>query len=387
MSIEDDKSPNETERRRLESLGALTPGIIHEFNNLLNIFVGNLGLIEERIHGDELLSQCIEDMHDASQRAARLCRLVQSQASGNVGEVSTFELNSLVEESATLVQAAFLKGAKLDLQLTPDLPELARTGPELRQALTTLLLNAAAPVMRQDATVEVRTALASEEDRAAEEVWEPLRGSEGKVLMVEAWIQGGEVENASPLEREGLEVPGFALSSAREIVRSLGGDLCWVESPSRGRRLRLLISCNGKAAAQAARQTASADRVLTFEGTVLVVDDEKSSRKVIGTILERLGSMVLAASSGEEALSIYEKHGEQIALVMLDMSMPGLGGKETFRRLSALDENVKVLVMSGYDEGTGLDGLKKEEVLGYLQKPFRLQGLKDKLVEILPGLS
>jgi CheY-like chemotaxis protein len=149
----------------------------------------------------------------------------------------------------------------------------------------------------------------------------------------------------------------------------------------------MLIPCNGEAAAQAARQKkASADRELVFEGMVLVVDDEKSSRKVISTILERVGSTVLTASSGEEALSSYEEHADQIELVMLDMSMPGLGGKETFRRLFAIDEKVKVLVMSGYDEHTGLNGLKKEEVLGYLQKPFRLQALMDKLVEILPRL-
>jgi CheY-like chemotaxis protein len=247
-------------------------------------------------------------------------------------------------------------------------------------------LNAAAPVIQQEATVEVRTALASEEDKAAEEVWEPLRSSEGETLMVEAGLQGGEAETASTLAGGG-EVPGLALFSAREIVRRLGGDLCWIESPSGGRRLRLLIPCNGEAAAKAAKQKkASADHELVFEGTVLVVDDEKSSRKVISTILERVGSTVLAASSGEEALSIYEEHGEQIELVMLDMSMPGLGGKETFHRLFALDENVKVLVMSGYDEHTGLDGLKKEGVLGYLQKPFRLQALKDKLIEIMPRL-
>jgi len=99
-----------------------------------------------------------------------------------------------------------------------------------------------------------------------------------------------------------------------------------------------------------------------------------------------VGSTVLTASSGEEALSIYEEHADQIELVMLDMSMPGLGGKETFRRLFAIDEKVKVLVMSGYDEHTGLNGLKKEEVLGYLQKPFRLQALTEKLIEILPRL-
>jgi CheY-like chemotaxis protein len=275
----------------------------------------------------------------------------------------------------------------LGVKNAPKFTQRNWAGPELRQVLTTLLINAAVPVMQQEATVEVRTALACVEDRAAEEVWEPVRGSECEILMVEAGIQNGEVETASTLAEEGVIVPGFALSSAREIVRSLGGDLCWVESPSRGRRLRMLIPCNGEAAAQAARQkNASADRELVFEGTVLVVDDEKSSRKVISTILERVGSTVLTASSGEEALSIYEEHAEQIELVLLDMSMPGLGGKETFRRLYALDENVKVLVMSGYDEGTGLDGLKKEEVLGYLQKPFRLQGLKDKLIEIMPRL-
>ncbi len=386
MSSQNDKSRDENERRRLEGLGAMTPGVMHEFNNLLNVLVGNLGLIEERINGDELLSQCIEDMHDASMRAAQLCRLVQRQASGYEGEVSTFELNSLVGECATLVMVAFLKGAKLDLQLAPNLPELTWAGPELRQVLTTLLLNAAVPVIQQEATVEVRTALACVEDRAAEEVWEPVRSSADEILMVEAGIQSGEVETASTLAKEGVIVPGFALSSAREIVRSLGGDLCWVESPSRGRRLRLLIPCNGEAAGQPARQQDSADRELVFEGTVLVVDDEKSSRKVISTILERVGSTVLTASSGEEALSIYEEHADQIELVMLDMSMPGLGGNETFRRLFAIDEKVKVLVMSGYDEHTGLNGLKKEEVLGYLQKPFRLQALTDKLIEILPRL-
>ncbi len=387
MSSLDDKSRDENERRRLESLGAMTPGFVHEFNNLLNIIVGNLGLIAERIDGDELLGQCIEDVQDASMRATRLCQLVQSQASGHAGEVSAVDLNALVKECATLVETAFLKGVKFDLQAAPDLPETVVVGPVLRQVLTTILLNAASSVANQEVTIKIRTALAGVEDKNAAGVGEPLRSCDGAVLLVEATANADELDRAASSERESGHIPGLALSAARDMARSLGGDLLWVESPGQGRALRLLIPGHRMADVQAARSQVSADGELSFSGLVLVVDDEKASRKVISTILERVGSTVLTAASGEEALSIYEEHAGQVALVLLDMSMPGMGGNETFRRLFALDEQVKVLIMSGYDEKDGLDGLKSDEVLGYLQKPFRLQALTDKLIEILPAIS
>jgi CheY-like chemotaxis protein len=117
--------------------------------------------------------------------------------------------------------------------------------------------------------------------------------------------------------------------------------------------------------------------------TILVVDDEEMIRQLGADILEDIGYKILFASQGEEAIEIYQSSGEKIDLVILDVVMPGIGGKETFLALKELNPDIKVLLSSGYSTDGGVGEILKEGVGGFIQKPYRDEELIKKVREIL----
>ncbi|RLD96580.1 MAG: hypothetical protein DRI93_00505 [Aquificota bacterium] len=120
-------------------------------------------------------------------------------------------------------------------------------------------------------------------------------------------------------------------------------------------------------------------------GKILLIDDNELLQDLGKDILEHLGYTPIIASEGEEGVEIYRKEKEEIQAVLLDVVMPGLGGLEVFRRLKKINPEVKVLVISGYSEEKRAGELMKEGALGFIQKPFKIHQLSQKLQEILEG--
>ena len=119
------------------------------------------------------------------------------------------------------------------------------------------------------------------------------------------------------------------------------------------------------------------------EGLVLVIDDERAVREAVADILEMEGINVLAAANGDEGIALYQKHHEQIDLVLLDLSMPGKSGHETFLELEAFDSNVRIMLSSGYSESDAIRGFASPPLVGFLQKPYRLDTFMQRLNKFL----
>lgn len=127
---------------------------------------------------------------------------------------------------------------------------------------------------------------------------------------------------------------------------------------------------------------------LKGSGTVLIVDDEESIRGFLGSMLQSLGLEVLQAEDGRRALSVFEEHADSISLVLLDLTMPHLGGEETFMELRRIRDNIPVILMSGYTEDEVTSLFAGQGIAGFLQKPFRLETLEDILrVTLAPDFS
>jgi CheY-like chemotaxis protein len=124
-------------------------------------------------------------------------------------------------------------------------------------------------------------------------------------------------------------------------------------------------------------------RFIRGTGTILLVDDEESVRSVGTRILERLGYKVILASSGQEALNIVQKRHEPIDLIVLDMIMPGLSGRETFYRLKEIDPGIKVLLYSAHSMDEDVHLMLEKGALGFIQKPYRIAALSQKIAEML----
>jgi DNA-binding NtrC family response regulator len=117
--------------------------------------------------------------------------------------------------------------------------------------------------------------------------------------------------------------------------------------------------------------------------TILVVDDEEMIMDIARDILARYGYTVLTAGGGEEAVEVYRKHKKEIAVVVLDIMLPDMGGREVFRRIREIDPAARVIISSGYSQEWDADDLLKEGALGFVQKPYRLASLVGTVGEVL----
>ena len=122
-----------------------------------------------------------------------------------------------------------------------------------------------------------------------------------------------------------------------------------------------------------------------LRGCVLVIDDDAGVREVIIDMLEDAGVRTMSAASGEEGIALFQSHPDEVDLVLLDLSMPGIGGKETFRRLKALSTDLKIVVSSGYSQTEVKDDLSHLGLTGFIQKPYRYDKLNDLVRKFLDG--
>ncbi len=368
---------------KMESLGTLAGGIAHDFNNLLMVIQGNTELIlhkgepgPEARAGLEMISHCAES-------GSNLTRDLLGFARRGKYEVLPLDFSLLVEQIVRIFQRTH-KDLPVTLTLAAGLPAIEADATQLEQVVLNLLNNAAQAV-REGGSISVTTAL----QRLAPEDAQRLECTPGdKVcLIVEDTGAGMSAEVRERVfepffsSREDGQGTGLGLASAYGIVHSHGGQIEVHSECGKGSTFTIrLPSSDAPPACAPPKPTEHVDG----EGQlVLVVDDESALRTTLVSMLEKMHYQVISAASGEEALRLYEaRHGE-LALVLLDVIMPGLSGHQLFERLRAIDAKPRILLVSGFSEMGEAEELLKRGCRGFLQKPFSLEQLSTKVHQVL----
>lgn len=173
---------------------------------------------------------------------------------------------------------------------------------------------------------------------------------------------------------------GLGLASAYGILKNHAGFIDVQSEKDQGTAFHIFLPATGKPVAS---KTDTADELIHGKGCVLLVDDEQIVIDVSTEMLKMIGYKVLAAGGGQDAITLYQKHISEIDIVILDLIMPGMGGKEVFAELYQIDPDVKVVLSSGYS----IDGLAREILdsggSAFIQKPFSLKALSQKLKQVL----
>jgi CheY-like chemotaxis protein len=270
----------------------------------------------------------------------------------------------------------------IQTDLEENLPEVHADEGQMIQILLNLLINAG-EAMPEGGRLEVKTAIATHADIPST-VYTPRPGRYVKVTVADTGI------GMDPRTQQRVFEPffttkamgygaGLGLASVYGIVKAHSGYIEVVSAPERGSAFHVFLPVGTAAAAPGAGLAAPSDRMA---GTVLVVEDDPAVLKATTGMLAALGYDVKAAGSGTEALRIYSESPGSIDLVILDMVMPEMGGSETYERLRAIDPQVTALLSSGYSLNARITEILKRGCNGFIQKPFTLEVLSEKLEEV-----
>ena len=374
--------------QKLESLGVLAGGIAHDFNNLLVGVLGYAGLAEMELPADSPARESVQKIEKAARRAADLTRQLLAYSGRGRFAVEWVDLPALVEEMAHLLQTSVSKKARLEYDFARDLPPIEGDATQLRQVVMNLITNASDALGDQSGAITLRSGVVHVDRDELAETYLSADLPEGPYVYVEVSDTGCGMDEETlakifdPFFTTKFPGRGLGLAAVLGIVRGHRGALKVTSEPGRGSTFRVLLPCGGRPEAPVEAEPAPGGN-WRGAGTILVVDDEESVRAVAQLILERSGFAVLTAVDGREALDVFRAHRDEIALVLLDLTMPHLSGEETLQELRRISADVRVILSSGYNEQevAGRDAGKSP--VRFIQKPYSPSALIEKVREAL----
>jgi two-component system cell cycle sensor histidine kinase/response regulator CckA len=360
--------------QKMEAIGQLASGIAHDFNNLLTSIGGFTELLlREALEG----SQQYRDLHQvkvAAERAAALTRQLRLFTHQEKGERRPTQLNSVVEETRDLLEHSIPKEITIELHLEPGLWAVEADPSQMSQVLMNLCVNAR-DAMADGGTLTLETRNVT---LGAERAQAILAAPPGRYVCLSVSDTGCGM---SPEVQARLFEPffttkevgrgtGLGLAVVYGIVRGHEGFITVYSEEGQGSTFRVYLPAIALAVEESEVEVSE---LPTGTEVILLVDDEGAVRKLGQRILEGCGYTVLMAEDGFQALEVYQAHQGEIALVVLDVVMPQMGGRECLRQLRQSDPQVRVLISTGYTARSLAKELVAEGVLGVVEKPFRIR--------------
>gem|GEM_PF-1303708 len=381
------------ETQKLESLGVLAGGIAHDFNNMLVAMLGNAELALIDLPEGHPAAPSVLQIQVAARRAAELTGQLLAYSGRGRFVIGPLDFGQLVQEMASLLRASIPRTVALDYLLSPGLPLVEGDATQLRQVVMNLVINAAESIDAADGAVRVRVQARAVD---AAELGSCVVGADeapGTYLALEVTDTGCGMDAATlsrvfePFFTTKFAGRGLGMAAVQGIVRAHRGAIQIASLERRGTTITVLLPL---AAPQAELPpSAPPRREMVAEDTcrmILVIDDEPEVREVAGRMLKRIGYQVVTAADGEAGLAALDA-APGLAGVLLDMTMPGLSGEETFQRLRRLRPELPIVVVSGYSAQEVQRRLSAAGAVDVLQKPFTPAMLREALGNVLPSLG
>ena len=289
-----------------------------------------------------------------------------------------------------LLRAAIAKNVVLHFNLADHLPAVVADATQIRQVLMNLVMNASDAIGERSGTIAISTGTVRADRAYLDATFMAQDVPAGDYVWIEVSDTGSgmspetQARMFEPFFTTKFTGRGLGLAAVLGIVRGHKGALKVYTELRKGSSFKLLLPA-ATAASQAPSPSERAPAGPFSAGrTILVVDDEAAVRKVARDLLSHLGFRTLLAENGDAALALYRDRVAEIACVLMDLTMPGLDADETLRGLRRIHADVRVLLMSGYNEQDAISGFVGRGIAAFLQKPFTLRELEQRLRGLLP---
>jgi len=390
VKAEEQKHEMETKMahvQRLESLGVLAGGIAHDFNNILAAVMGNAELAELNMQEYGLPEQKeLTNILTGANRAADLCKQMLAY-SGQGGFIKDdVNITLLVEEALQLIDISVPKNISLRLELSNSLYPVYADKTQMQQIIMNLVTNAAESIGEDEVgSITISTRLIQAEKQDLESRYIKEKCEPGPYVLLEVLDNGCgmDAETQSrmfePFFTSKFAGRGLGMSALLGIVRSHAGTVQVNSVVGRGSCFKVLLPVSHETVVNLVEAIPESLQDGDVSATVLVIDDEVMVRSVVERLLKRIGCKVILAADGKQGIEAYQKHKDEISMVLLDMMMPVMGGKETLKRLREMDASLPVFICSGYSNENVSGQFDTVQPNGILQKPFTLSMLSEVL--------
>jgi PAS domain S-box-containing protein len=390
LDITDRKQLEEQLRQaqKMEAVGRLAGGIAHDFNNLLMVIQGYADLLAERLADGDPLRRNAEQIQTASQRATSLTRQLLAFSRKQMLAPKVLSVQSVVAEMEKILRRLIGEDIQLETSSAPDVGLIKADRSQIEQVILNLAVNAR-DAMPEGGRLTIETANV-ELDKAAAQP--PAVLSPGKYVMLAVTDNGCGMDAETQAHifepffttKEKGKGTGLGLATVYGIVKQSGGYVWVYSEPGRGTSFKVYLPrIEDEPTVRARDGKADARALPRGSETVLLVEDEKGVRELAREYLELAGYTVIEAEDGHTALELAAMHVGPIQLLMTDVVMPGISGRELAGRVKVIRPEIKILFMSGYtDQAVVHHGILDTDA-ALLQKPFTMAALAAKLREIL----
>ena len=371
--------------QKMEAIGRLAGGVAHDFNNLLTVISGYGHMIMRDLPHDDPLHSCVEEVLKAASRATSLTNQLLAFSRRQVIQPKTLDLNALVANMDRMLRRVIGEHIELETVLSPGIGSVKADAGQLEQVIMNLAVNAR-DAMSEGGKLSIRTS--NVDVRRSSRVPADVRPGSYVRLTVADTGKGMDAEIMIHLfepfytSKETGKGTGLGLSTVYGIVKQSGGEIVVESEPGRGAIFNIFLP-RITDVTQRAPATQGERPVRAGTETILLVEDELGVRQLVREMLRRLGYQIHEANTGADALRIFAQHQNTIDLLLTDVIMPQMSGRELAERLKALRPLLKVLYISGYtDDMLAHHGVLESNVY-LLQKPFAPDELAKKLREVL----
>ncbi len=371
--------------QKLESLGVMAGGVAHDFNNLLTAMLMQLSSATTKFPSDHPVNSHIQRTIKAAERATELTRQMLNYTGRSQAETKPLDVNDLITDNIHLFSAGIPKNVLLEPRLQSSIPLIVGDRGQIQQLIMNLILNGADAIGQKNGTITVVTEV---QDVVATDTqywkWSGIPLAIGRYVRLEVSDTGCGMDEKTlakifdPFFTTKFTGRGLGLASVLGIVRSHKAGLHVSSVVGQGTTFTILFPTIAEIVYPVQEMMATRPVTITNE-MVLVIDDEDMVRETMADILSETGLQVLQAGDGPTGIELFRQHADELKLVLLDLSMPGMSGEMIFHELQAIDPRIPVLLISGYSEHEIMDRFVNKGLAGFIQKPYTIEFLLQRI--------
>jgi CheY-like chemotaxis protein len=360
----------------------LAGGIAHDFNNILGGILAQAELAETELAGDSAVREGIQRIEAAAIRGAEIVRELLIYAGKEQHDVAeAVDVSPLVQEIVELLKVSISKHAVLTTHLRDNLPPVWGSAPQIRQVVMNLVINASEAIGDKEGVITVTTTeVSGGRDLAPNNA---IALTPGDYVQLEVSDTGSGITTEAkekifdPFFTTKFAGRGLGLAVVQGIVRAHRGGINIVSAPGEGTVFQVFLPCAPKEASVPTRVITSGEleQSNVRMATILIVEDEELLRSSFSKALLKRGFSVMEAKDGSVAFDLVHAHANDIDAVLLDLTLPGISGREVFEEILRTRSDLKVIVTSAYDLGSVAASFAELPVDHFIRKPFHLAEL------------